>query len=124
VDAPRACASTVNGEYLASPSNTNAVVALAMPTSVGRWPTWALCVTAILSLSGGGSAEGEDPPLRMIIAANVVCRAEPSRAAPMVHRYHVGDLLSADPKETPKYGDAWYLDHRWIETFSIRFERA
>lgn len=92
-----------------------AVVAFAMSMFRDRWPPCALTAAAILWLSGLSPAEDEDPPLRMIIATNAVCRAEPSRAAAKVRPYQVGDLLSGDKKEIPKDGEAWYLD-RWRMT--------
>jgi hypothetical protein len=73
------------------------------------WPVPAL-TAGILWLGALSPAKGQDPGLRMIVATEVVCRAQPSRSAAPVRSYRLGDLLPAARTETGADGDTWYFD--------------
>jgi hypothetical protein len=47
--------------------------------------------------------------MRMVIAAGVVCRAEPKPTAQTVYEYNLGDLIAV-AKESQDGGTAWYFD--------------
>jgi hypothetical protein len=61
-----------------------------------------------LGFAGGGSSQAP-LRLRMVIAAGVVCRTQPSQSAEKVYAYKLGDLAGVS-KETQQDGAYWYFD--------------
>ncbi len=47
--------------------------------------------------------------MRMIIASNTVCRADPNSTSAMVHAYDIGDLIAV-ANESTEGGASWYFD--------------
>ncbi len=63
----------------------------------------------LLGLSSAGSLGAQEIRTRMVIATKVVCRAEPTRSAQVVHSYLLGDIIAA-ARESRENGEDWYFD--------------
>ena len=70
----------------------------------------ALTVLTILCLSALAPVRAEEPRLRMVVATNVACGAQASRAAAPVRSFRPGDVLSGERQLSQDGGDVWYLD--------------
>src|SRR5881394_3307239 len=66
-------------------------------------------VSILMVTAGLVASKAQDSQLRMIIAPNVVCRAEPSATAAAGPPFRLGDIVTAT-KESQGGGATWYLD--------------
>jgi len=72
------------------------------------WIRWLSLWISVFGFNGG-SASQAPLQLRMVIAAGVVCRAQPYALAERVYTYNLGDLVGVT-KETSEGGALWYFD--------------
>jgi hypothetical protein len=72
---------------------------------------WICLLSLWISVFGFNGEGASQAPLRlrMIIATDVVCRAQPYPVAERVYTYNLGDLVGVS-KETSEGGASWYFD--------------